>query len=126
MDGIKEKKLNICMIVGEFPPNCGGIGIYVYNLSKNLIERGHDVVILTRGSWKYKCVKENIEGITLYKILYLPLYPFHVNIHGVFLKNQYKLIENNEFDIVHFHSPLIPSFDTDVPTISTIHGTVKR
>lgn len=117
--------MNICMVVGEFPPNCGGIGIYVHNLSKNLVERGHKVVVITRGTWN-KCIKENLGEITLYKVFYLPVYPFHVSLHGFFLKNQFKLFKNNEFDIIHFHSPLIPSFNTKIPTISTVHGTVKK
>lgn len=113
------------MIVGEFPPNCGGIGIYVYNLSKKLIERGHNVTVLTRGYWKNKCIQENVDGINVYKIFHAPIYPFHVKFHGFFLKNQFKLLKN-EFEIVHVHSPLIPSFDTDLPIISTIHGIIKR
>ena len=116
--------MNICMIAGDFPPNCGGIGIYVYNLSKKLIEKGHNVSIFTRGHWKNKCINENLDGINLYKVFYIPIYPFHVKLHGYFLKSQFKHLEN-EFDIIHVHSPLIPSFNMNLPTVSTIHGTVK-
>lgn len=43
--------MHVCMISAEFPPICGGIGYYVYNLSKKLIERGNEVTIITRGRW---------------------------------------------------------------------------
>jgi len=116
--------MNICMIVPYTQPRIGGIATYVDNLSKKLINRGHEVTILTRGSWKNKCLKEDFNGISMYRILYVPSYPFHVDLHGIFLKKEFERLKS-EFDLVHFHSPLIPSFSTHLPTISTIHGTVK-
>ena len=112
--------MNICMIVPYVQPKVGGIASYVDNLSKNLRDNGHKVTILSRGYWKHKCLKENLDGINVY----IPLYPFHVDLHGIFLKKEFERLKS-DFDIVHFHSPLIPSFKTDLPTISTIHGTVK-
>jgi hypothetical protein len=50
-------KLRICMIAREFPPDLGGIGHYVYYLSKKLRERGHEITVITRGS-AGKTVKE--------------------------------------------------------------------
>jgi len=38
------------MITREFPPRSGGIGYYVYYLSKKLRERGHETTVITRGS----------------------------------------------------------------------------
>jgi hypothetical protein len=46
------------MVVGEFPPNCAGIGYYVYNLSKKLVERGHSVTVITRGTWNKAYIHE--------------------------------------------------------------------
>lgn len=116
--------MNICMIVADLPPKVGGIASYVDNLSKNLIERGHEVTILSRGSWKNKCIKEDFDGINVRRIFYVSFYPFHVDLHGIFLKKEFENLKS-EFDLVHFHSPLIPSFNTNLPTLSTIHGTVK-
>lgn len=116
--------MRICMIVGEFPPNCAGIGYYVYNLSKKLVERGHTVTILTRGSWNRSRINEKMDGIYVYKIRFVPLYPFHVRLHGIFLNKQFRLLEPN-FDVIHVHSPLIPVVHTTLPTVLTEHGTVK-
>jgi hypothetical protein len=44
--------MNIAMIISTpFPPE-EGIGFYAYNLSDKLIEKGHEVTIITRGHLK--------------------------------------------------------------------------
>lgn len=108
------------IISTPFPPQ-EGIGYYTYNLSKKLIERGHEVTVITRGKFK----PENFvyDGIKVYKARFLPIYPFHVQIHGIFLNKLFKGIEN-EFDLVHIHSPLTPIIKTCLPIISTMHGSV--
>jgi glycosyltransferase involved in cell wall biosynthesis len=116
--------MHIGMVVAEFPPDCGGIGYYVYNLSKKLVERGHSVTVITRGTWNKACIHKKIDGISIYKIRFIPIYPFHVRLHGVFLNTPFKLLEPN-FDIIHLHSPLIPNIHTTLPTVLTEHGTVK-
>lgn len=116
--------MHICMVVGEFPPNCGGIGHYVYNLSKKLIERGHNVTVITRGTWNRLCINEKIDGISIYKVRFIQIYPFHVQLHGVFLNRQFRHLEHN-FDVIHLHSPLVPIIHSTLPTMLTEHGTVK-
>jgi glycosyltransferase involved in cell wall biosynthesis len=110
--------MKIAMIISNpFPPE-EGIGYYTYNLAKKLIENGHEVTIITRGSLKTE--KFFFKGIQVIKVPFLPLYPFHVQIHGIFLNKFFKGIED-EFDLVHIHSPLAPIVKTDLPIISTIH-----
>jgi glycosyltransferase involved in cell wall biosynthesis len=36
------------MVTSEFPPNCGGIGWYVYYLCRELSSRGHEITIIQR------------------------------------------------------------------------------
>lgn len=110
--------MRIAMIISTaFPPE-EGIGFYVYNLSRKLIEKGHEVTVITRGSLKTQ--REVFEGIKIIKVLFVPLYPFHVHIHGYFVNNLFKSIEK-EFDIVHIHSPLSPVIDINIPIVGTIH-----
>lgn len=116
--------MHICMVVGEFPPYCGGVGYYVYNLSKKLVERGHKITILTRGYWNHNCVKEDFDDIRVYKLRFIPLYPYHIRIHHKFLETKFRSLEN-EFDLVHFHNPLVPFIETKLPKLLTEHGTVK-
>ncbi len=111
------------MIVGEFPPICGGIGNFVYNLSKGLLKKGYEVTVLTRGVCNENIIYTNFEGIDLWKIRFLPFYPYHVKFHGYFL-NKILSKYQKQFDIVHVHSPLIPAPRTSLPVIVTEHGTV--
>lgn len=118
---LKGIKMRIAMLISNpFPPE-EGIGYYVYNLSKKLIEKGHEVTIITRGS--LKTYSEVFEGIKIIKVSFLPLYPFHVHFHGYFVNKLFKSIEC-EFDIVHVHTPLTPIIKTSLPLITTIHGSM--
>lgn len=115
--------LNICMITREFPPESGGIGYYVYNLSKKLLERGHRVTVLTRGT-SARSFKEVVEGIDVFKVSFFPLYPFHLSIHGLFMNSLFKSLEPS-FDLVHVHSPLPPLIKTHLPIITTVHTSMR-
>ena len=113
--------MRICMVQSTpFPPE-EGIGYYVYNLSQNLIKRGHEITVITRGSYKTKI--NTIDGINLIKAPFLPLYPFHIHIHEYFINNIVKKNEN-KFDLIHIHTPLTPVIHTKLPVISTVHTSV--
>lgn len=115
--------MRICVITSaKFPPE-EGIGNYIYNMSKEFIRKGHDVTVITRGGFKKTNYKQ-FEGIHLYELPFFPLYPFHVHIHGLFVR---KLIKSKEsdFDIIHFHTPLPPFIKTNLPTITTVHTPMK-
>lgn len=113
--------MKIAMIISTpFPPE-EGIGVHVYNLSKNLIKKGHEVSVFTRGGLKFE--KEHFEDIKIIKVPFLPLYPFHVHIHGWFFKMLTKYFEKN-FDIIHLHNPLVPLIKVNLPLITTIHGSM--
>jgi glycosyltransferase involved in cell wall biosynthesis len=112
------------MISREFPPVCGGLGYYVYYLSKELIHRGHEVKVITRGNFS-KYTQENIDGIKLFKAPFLPIYPLHMSLHGFFVNKLVKSIENT-LEIIHLHSPLPPPVTTSLPVITTFHSPCKR
>ena len=112
------------MVTREFPPNSGGIGYYVYYLSKTLIERGHKVFVITRGD-SLQTKVESFNGIKVFKVSYIPLYPFHIWIHGFYVNRLLKSLEH-ELNVVHLHSPLPPVIDTSLPVITTFHSPCKR
>jgi glycosyltransferase involved in cell wall biosynthesis len=101
-----------------FPPQ-DGIGYYIYNLSKSLRENGHEVIILTRGSWK-KTQREFFDGIEVIKTRFIPIYPFYLMVHGKYTNEVFKKLEP-EIDLVHIHSPLPPVINTKRPKVITIH-----
>jgi glycosyltransferase involved in cell wall biosynthesis len=101
-----------------FPPE-DGIGYYVYNLSRELVRKGHNVTIITRGQLG-KTHKSIFDQIEVYQVSFLPLYPFHTVIQGIFIKRLLKKIGKN-FDIIHYHTPLVPKINAEIPTITTVH-----
>lgn len=111
--------MRICMVTSTaFPPE-EGIGYHVYNISKRLIEKGHEVTLITRG--KLGSTDEFLfEGIRVIKPTYIPVYPLHVKLHSFFVNKIFDQKEK-EFDIVHIHTPLSPIIKTRLPIISTIH-----
>ncbi len=111
--------MHICHIMSApFPPR-EGIGNYVYGLSQKLIEKGHRVTIITRGSWN-KTQRETIDGIEVIKVRFIPLYPFYIQLHGIFVNRVFKSLEP-EIDLIHVHTPLSPLIKTSLPLITTIH-----
>lgn len=114
--------MRICMITSTpFPPE-EGIGYHVYNLSKKLMNRGHKITVITRGSLK-TVQKNTYEDISIIRVPFFPFYPFHVKIHGFFINKLFRSIEN-EFDVVHIHTPLSPIINTSLPIVNTIHSTI--
>jgi glycosyltransferase involved in cell wall biosynthesis len=111
--------MKICMILSvPFPPN-EGIGYYTYNLSKKLLEKGHEIVVITRGSFK-KTQTEIFNSIEIIRAPYVPIYPFYLKIHGIFVNKVLKSLESN-IDLVHIHTPLSPFVKTSLPIITTVH-----
>jgi len=111
------------MIAGEFPPKSGGIGYYVYNLSKKLVERGHTVTVITRGS-ETRSAKEVIDGIEVHKVAFFPFYPFHIWVHGIFVNAIFKSLQS-DFTLIHLHTPLVPPIKSSLPVITTVHTPMK-
>ena len=111
--------MKICMILSTpFPPK-EGIGYYTYNLSKKLIEKGHKVVVITRGRFG-KTQKQMFDGIEVIRTPFIPIYPFYLSLHKLFVNKVFKSLEP-EIDVVHIHSPLPPFIKTSQPKLLTIH-----
>lgn len=106
------------VISTPFPPE-EGIGYYTYNLSKKLIEKGHQVVVITRGFWS-RTERESIDDIEVIKAPFIPIYPFYIHVHGMLVDKVFKKLES-KVDVVHFHTPLPPLIKTSLPVVTTIH-----
>ena len=119
----RGKKLKIVMLLSiPFPPE-EGIGNYVCNLSRKLVELGHKVILVTRGGLRTQILEFN--DFVVFKLPFLMVYPFHVDIHGLFVK---KFVEHmQDIGILHIHSPLPPSLCNTKKIggiVSTFHSTV--
>jgi len=112
--------MHVCNVISAPFPPWDGIGQYTYGFCTKLIERGHKVTIITRGSWN-KTQLETVDGIEVIKVPFVPIYPFHIHLHGIFVNKVFKSLES-QIDIVHIHTPLSPLIKTSLPIITTIHS----
>lgn len=111
--------MHICTVMSTPIPPEEGIGNYVYNLSRELIEKGNEVTILTRNQSLNSC-KKRIEGMEVIYAPFIKAYPFYIDIHGLFVNNIFKRLEA-DFDVVHLHTPLVPLIKTSLPLVTTVH-----
>lgn len=61
-------KKRICLFAANYLPNLGGIERYVYNLSKRLIEMGHEVTVVTSNVFRLSSHEISEEGIEIYRL----------------------------------------------------------
>ncbi|MCW3128986.1 MAG: glycosyltransferase family 4 protein [Methanophagales archaeon] len=99
----------------RFYPFVGGVENYVYNLSKELVELGHEVTVVCANEPKVKS-KEIIEGIKVKRLNYIG----KVANTNTTLKLPLELFKE-DFDILHTHLPTPWSADW-----SAIISKIKR
>jgi len=58
---------------------------------KKLIEKGHEVVVIIRGSWR-RLEREFVEDIEVIKVPFIPIYPFYLKLHGKFVNKAYHIL----------------------------------
>lgn len=117
--------MRIAQVTPYFLPHNGGMELYVYNLSKNLIRQGHTVEVITANVPEGRAL-EVMDGIRVRRLkcigepLRNPLVP------SIFLL----LNELKKFDIIHIHNvysftalsfPLLKRF-CKIPLVLTHHG----
>ncbi len=115
-----KKKLKICLISIDYPPDVvGGTGIYTKNIAEYLSAKNHQVVVVTASKMtlsKNKMPGRNIEFV----------FSKNKNIFG-FWKFCFFYLKNNveDFDLVHgsdiFHFPVI-FFRNKFKIITTVHN----
>lgn len=113
--------MRICMVTSAPLPPREGIGFYVWNLSRFLVQQGHQVIIVTRGQ-RGEPACEGLAGISIRRPRFYPLYPLHVHLHGLFVQRLVRQLEP-EVDLIHLHSPLVPPVRSSRPTLVTVHST---
>ncbi len=99
----KVKKMKILQIANFFPPKTSGHGLYCYNLSKRLVERGIHVKVITSQIPYNAPPKEFKDRIEIER---LPAYGTGWGISALSFIVPKLLKETKKFDIVHLHSYL--------------------
>jgi glycosyltransferase involved in cell wall biosynthesis len=111
------------MIFSTPIPPGEGLGFYVWNLAQALQKEGHEVTLATRGGFR-PASRRILDGIPVWDIPFLPLYPFHTQIHNLFLRRWIRNLEPRP-DILHFHSPLVPAPEAGALLLVTVHTTTR-
>ena len=115
--------MHICMLTSAaFPPR-EGMGYYIWNLARFLIKSGHQVQIITRGSFS-PTSHEIVSGIAVWRLPFLPLYPIHVHLHSFFV-NQLLLYLEPTLDLLHIHTPLVRYPYSQLASLVTVHTPMK-
>jgi glycosyltransferase involved in cell wall biosynthesis len=112
--------MKICMVISTPLPPGEGIAFYIWNLSRFLRVQGHQVQVITRGEGR-RPYYEVVEGIPIWRPLFLPVYPLHVHLHGLFVQKLVKRLEGG-IDLFHFHTPLPPPVRSTRPILLTVHN----
>ncbi len=129
-----NKPMSILFCVHSFPTHrMAGTELYVYNLAKELINKGHKIKVL------YPVYNNNSECINIKEDIFedITLVQMHLRLHSNIVshfKNEQaenvfsNYISLNTPDIVHFHhflgfsaSPLKACFQQNIPSIVTLH-----
>lgn len=115
--------MHICMVTSAPLPPREGMGFYVWNLAHFLASSGHQVQIITRGDPK-ATYRHSIDEVTVWQVTFLPLYPFHVHLHSLFVNRLLRVLEP-QIDLLHHHSPLVMRPKTNLPYLVTVHTPMK-
>merc|ERR1711899_382580 len=67
-------RYKICLVSDFFYPNMGGVESHLYQVAQCLLERGHDVVIVTH-AYGGRCGIRYMANFL--KVYYLPIVPFY-------------------------------------------------
>lgn len=109
--------MKICHVSSCFPPSHGGVETFVYNLCKRLVERGHQVKVVTSDRGKLpKKYHEWVDGIEVirypekYHLLEAPIIP-RIALH----------LLHEDYDILHVHG-MVPT----VSDLALVVGWIKR
>ena len=90
--------MNILLLNYEFPPMGGGASVATFNIAKQLIKLGHRVDILT-SKIKGQKRKENIDGVTVYRVT-----SFRRSIHNCGLCGAFSFLFFAAFKFMHLTS----------------------
>ena len=130
----ETKKLNICILSREYPPetNWGGIGTYTFHLATGLARAGHSVHVICQSLDIDKEYED--QGVRVHRVTHKSFYPFKGPLREFGLRWEYsrsiyqkfkEVIERYQIDIVEAPNlggeGLVYSFHKTVPLVTRLH-----
>lgn len=101
-----------------------GIGTYAWSLAFFLRDRGHQIHLVTHGGGPavaQEAAAQEVEGMTIHRLGFVPLYPFHMHFHNLFVSNWIASFRDS-LDLLHLLSPLVLPPPKNLPMLVTMHG----
>lgn len=120
--------MKVLQVTFNFPPEIGGLGQYVWNLSKHLTKKGIEVAVITLPTGR-QLHQKGLGNFPVYRVSALRIPPFDpipLNIFGLFLT----LVKTQNFNLMHLHGhfPFLSFFGAsfarflNIPYVITHHG----
>ncbi|EEO3343499.1 glycosyltransferase family 4 protein [Listeria monocytogenes] len=97
---------HIVMVSHDFLPNIGGVAVYVYELSKALVARGHRLTVLSKyESFSKENRTEELDGIRIIRVPIMPIKRIDDKLYNKRMRQLIKSIEETEkVDVVHWQT----------------------
>lgn len=131
--------MRIALITSTFLPNfIGGREKHIYGLAKALVKLGHHDVYIVTGDRVKEVVKEEFEGVTVYRVPYIKEF----KLRGIGESIPYRIVAPSFFSVLHhiepeiIHAHDIKHFTSDAaaiysyflhkPFVLTVHGFFYR
>ncbi len=127
MDDLKVN-CRIAMITDDFIPGMTGVGVHVQKLSREMVVRGHHVVVITTRR-KGQPAHEVWEGVKVYRVFSMPMYGFYqalptkAAIKNILLENQISIVHCHYLGIMMLRAMAVAG-DLKLPRVLTAHMTV--
>ncbi len=106
------------MVAPEFPPQCGGIGYYVFYLTRELLAQGVQVKVLVRRKKNESIKYQEVEAESV-AIAGLP--PFNNN---AFRQRIESTAADWGADLIHIHASSMPAPRSKQPVVVTSHSCI--
>ncbi|KGL41995.1 hypothetical protein EP58_10680 [Listeria newyorkensis] len=99
-------KRRILMLSSDFLPNIGGVAAYVYEVSKQLLQEGHEVTVLTKyDGFGWKIREEMLDGLRVIRVPFAPVKKLQDLEYVVRTRKIIKeLIARKTIDVIHWHT----------------------
>lgn len=99
---MSDRKLKVLMMIDQFYPIVGGAESQAKRISERLIQRGHQVSVLTRKGKKELDDFETVDGIDIYRLPILGL-SGKQKLKAILPARKWLTENRDKFDIIHCH-----------------------
>lgn len=113
--------MRILTLTNNVWPPREGIGRHIAETTKGLVDRGHEVTVITRGEAYSDWFEHELGPVQVLAAPFWPIRPWHHQRTKMAI-NYWLAANRGRFDLIHVHLPLVPKIQTDLPMVLTVHS----